>query len=381
MKKALLALSFGTLALGVAEFVMMAILPFVTADLGVSIPAGGNLITAYALGVCLGSPAIVLLRHQPLKRLLLCMMLVCLAGNMCATFAPGYWTLIGARFLSGLPHGAYFGVASIVAIKVAPEGKSASAVAAMVAGMTVANLAGVPLGTFVSHALTWRVAFGFVALCALLVAFLIWKWVPDVGSLPKSTFRSQFRFLKSLAPWLILMATMFGNGGIFAWYSYINPMLTTISGFPERMVSPLMILAGLGMVLGNAVSGPLCDKFRPGRMDSLMQLFASLCMLSFFFWAECQWLVFLLLPVTTATLFAISSPQQTLIVKFAPGGELLGGACIQMAFNLGNAVGAQAGAVPLRLGLDYHYPALVGACVTVLGCVSMYLFSRRYERG
>lgn len=380
MKKALLALSFGTLALGVAEFVMMAILPFVAADMGVSVPTAGNFISAYALGVCVGAPAIVMLRKHPLKHLLLGMMLISLVGNLFATLAPGYWLLLAARFVSGLPHGAYFGVASIVAMKVAPKGKSASAVAAMVAGMTVANLAGVPLGTYVSHALTWRVAFGFVAVCALLVIYLIWRWVPDVGSLPKSTFRSQFRFLKSGAPWLILLATTFGNGGIFAWYSYINPLLTEVCGFRESMVSPLMILAGLGMVIGNAVSGPLCDRFKPGRMDAFMQLFAVLCMLGFFFFADLRWLAFGLLPVTTATLFAISSPQQTLIVKHSPGGELLGGACIQMAFNLGNAVGAQAGALPLRLGLSYHYPALVGACITLLGFVSMLIFTKRYER-
>ncbi len=380
MKKALLSLSFGTLALGVAEFSMMAILPFVAQAVGVSIPTAGNLISAYALGVCFGAPAIVLLRNYRLKYLLLGLALMMVVGNVLATLAPNYHLLMAARFVSGLPHGAYFGVASIVAIKVAPEGKSASAVAAMVAGMTVANLAGVPLATFVAHTLSWRIVFGFVGVCALLLFFLLWCWVPDVGALPRSTFRSQFRFLHNRAPWLILAATVFGNGGIFAWYSYINPMLTQVSGFSEALVSPLMILAGLGMVVGNAFGGPLSDRFKAGQVDALIQGFIALCLLLMFFVADYRWAAVALMFITTMGLFAISAPQQTLIVRHAPGGELLGGASIQMAFNLGNALGAQAGVLPMRFGVvDYHDPALIGAGITLIGCLCMVYFTRRYE--
>lgn len=308
-------------------------------------------------------------------------MILCSVGNVLAVLAPTYhWLLLG-RFVSGLPHGAYFGVASIVAMKVAPAGKSATAVAAMVAGMTVANLAGVPLGTFVANVLSWRIAFAFVAVCAIWVALLILRFVPDVGSLPHTTFKSQFRFLRNAAPWIILLTTLFGNGGIFSWYSYINPMLTKVSGFPTAMVSPLMVLAGLGMVLGNAVSGPLCDRFKPGRTDYLMLLVGALSLFSLYWLSDYKWTAVLLTCLTTAVLFAVSSPQQTLIIQYAPGGELLGGAAIQMAFNLGNAFGAQAGALPIRFGLDYHYPALVGGCITLIGVAFMWYFTRRYERG
>ena len=162
MKKSLMALAFGTFGLGVAEFVMMAILPYVAAEMRVSIPSAGNLISAYALGVCLGAPALTLARRRPLKHLLLVLVALMVTGNLMAALAPGYWVLMAARLLSGLPHGAYFGVASIVASRLAPEGKGAMAVSAMVSGMTVANLAGVPLSTFVAHILTWRMAFLFV---------------------------------------------------------------------------------------------------------------------------------------------------------------------------------------------------------------------------
>ena len=159
MKKSLIALAFGTLGLGIAEFTMMGILPYVARDLNISIPVAGHFISAYALGVCAGAPMLIVARKRPLKHILLVLMALMLVGNLGAAMAPDYWLLLAARFISGLPHGAYFGVASIVAGKLADEGKSSEAVSIMIAGMTVANLFGVPLGTSLSHMLSWRVTF------------------------------------------------------------------------------------------------------------------------------------------------------------------------------------------------------------------------------
>ena len=170
MKKSLIALSFGTLGLGIAEFVMMAILPYIAADLYISIPTAGHLISAYALGVCAGAPLLTLARKLPLKNILLGLVAVMITGNLLASLAPSYWAMLAARFISGLPHGAYFGVASIVAERLADKGKGSEAVSIMIAGMTIANLFGVPLGTSLSTLLSWRVtlplagvrgAFGF----------------------------------------------------------------------------------------------------------------------------------------------------------------------------------------------------------------------------
>ncbi len=380
MKKALLSLSFGTFGLGVAEFSMMAILPDVAKSMSISIPTAGNLISAYAMGVCVGAPTIILLRNRPLKQLLLLLAAVMIVGNFCAALSPTFWTLMCARFLSGLPHGAYFGVASIVAIKLSREGKGATAVAAMIAGMTVANLAGVPVATLVSHLLTWRMVFGFVALWAIVVFLFIRHWVPDVTSLPHSTFKSQFHFLKNPAPWLIILSTTTGNAGAFAWYSYVNPMLTEVSHFHAAAVSGLMVLAGAGMVTGNAVGGPLSDRFTPGRVVWGVQALIVCSLLLLFFGSSHPLVAIIFMTCTTFGLFAASSPQQTLIVRHAPGGELLGGASIQVAFNLGNAIGAQAGAIPLRHGLGYEYPALVGAAVTCLSIIFTTYFVRKYER-
>ena len=196
MKKSLIALAFGTLGLGIAEFVMMGILPDVAKDLNISIPAAGHFISAYALGVCVGAPILTLARKHPLKRILLVLVALIMLGNICAAMAPNYWVLLLARFISGLPHGAYFGVGSIVAEKVADKGKGSEAVSIMIAGMTIANLFGVPLGTSLSTMLSWRFTFLLVGAWGVVILYYIWRWVPNVEGLKDTGFKGQFRFLK-----------------------------------------------------------------------------------------------------------------------------------------------------------------------------------------
>ena len=380
MKKSLIALAFGTLGLGITEFVMMGILPDVAARMGVSIAKAGQLISAYAIGVCVGAPMLVLARKFPLKNILLVLVGVMIAGNLFASLAPNFWSLAAARFVSGLPHGAYFGVGSIVASKLADEGKGSAAVSIMIAGMTIANLFGVPLGTSLSHTISWRIPFLLVAVWGVLTLFYIWKWVPQVEGLPDTGFRGQFRFLKNPAPWLIIGATMFGNGSVFCWYSYINPLLTDVSGFSAGSISLLMILAGAGMVVGNLAGGRLADRYSPGRVAMVTQGTIFVLLLSIFFGAGVWWLSALLMCCCTACLFAVSSPQQILLIRYAPGGELLGAASVQVAFNLGNALGAYVGGLPLRAGMGYEYPALVAAPVALCGFALLMVFYRRYER-
>ena len=379
MKKSLVALAFGTLALGIAEFVMMGILPDVARSLGVSIPEAGHLISAYAIGVCCGAPMLVVVHKYPLKNILLCLACIILLGSTLAALSVNYWMLLAARFISGLPHGAYFGVASIVAVRLADERHKTGAVSIMVAGMTVANLFGVPLATGLSASVSWRFPFLLVVFVSLIVLYYVWKWVPSVGALPDNGFRHQFAFLKNDAPWLILAATMFANGGIFCWYSYISPLLVE-GGFSADMLPALMIAAGFGMVAGNLISGRLCDRHRPGHVVVVTQCIAIAALLLVFWLADCGWVSAALMVVCTGCLFAVSSPQQFLILKHAPGGELLGGASIQVAFNLGNAVGAFCGGLPIAAGLPPRYAALTGVPFIVLGLVSFIIFCRKYER-
>ncbi len=381
MKKSLVALAFGTLALGIAEFVMMGILPDVAHSLGVSIPRAGHLISAYALGVCFGAPLLTLARRFPLKNILLALGGLIFLGNLCSALAPSYGALLVARFVSGLPHGAYFGVASIVAVKLADERHGSEAVSIMVAGMTVANLFGVPLGTALSGHLSWRFPFLLVVGVSLLVVYYIWRWVPQVGGLPgKGGFRGQFRFLRGGAPWLVLGATVLGNGGIFCWYSYVNPLLTRVSGFPQEAVTVLMIFAGFGMVAGNLLSGRLSDRFQPGHVAACTQGVAACVLLLIFAVASVGWLTALLMCACTACLFALSAPQQVLLIRHAPGGEMLGAACVQIAFNLGNALGAYCGGLPMEHGFSFRYPALVGAPFALVGFFLLLYFCSRYER-
>lgn len=377
MKKSLIALAFGTLGLGIAEFTMMGILPYVANDLHISLPMAGHFISAYALGVCCGAPILLWARKYPLKHILLGLMALMLVGNLCASMASSYWMLLIARFISGLPHGAYFGVGSIVAGKLADEGKGAEAVSIMVAGMTVANLFGVPLGTSLSHLISWRVTFLLVGCWGLIVLYYIWRWVPQVEGLADTGFKGQFRFLKKPAPWLILGATALGNGGVFCWYSYINPLLTNVSGFSEESITALMVLAGFGMVAGNLISGRLSDRYTPGRVGTVGQGLICVTLLLIFFLSPNAWCSALLMTLCTAGLFAVSSPEQVLIIRVAPGGEMLGGAAVQIAFNLDNAIGAYLGGLVVTGG--YRYPALAGVPLTLMGFFLFYIFYKKYQ--
>lgn len=379
MKKSLIALAFGTLGLGIAEFVMMGILPDVASAMHIDISRAGHFISAYALGVCVGAPTLILARRFPLKKILLALVCVVIVGNTLAALSPNYLLLLLARFVSGLPHGAYFGVASIMAEKLASKGKGAEAVAIMITGMTVANLFGVPLGTLLSTTLSWRATFLLVGIWSLITFYFILRWVPPVASLPDTGLRGQFRFLKSPAPWLILLATGLGNGGVFCWYSYINPLLTHISGFSPESITWFMILAGLGMVIGNLTGGKLSDKYTPGRVAATFQGMNCIVLLLIFFLSPIPWLSVLLMCLCTAGLFAVSSPQQLLIIRFSPGGEMLGAGCVQIAFNLGNALGAYIGGLALQSGLDYRYPALVGMPLALIGFVVLTIFFKKYE--
>ena len=377
MMKSLIALAFGTLGLGIAEFVMMGILPDVAKDLGISIPVAGHFISAYALGVCVGAPVLILARKHPLKHILLALVTLMMVGNTCAALAPNYWVLLLARFISGLPHGAYFGVASIVAEKLADKGKGSEAVSIMIAGMTIANLFGVPLGTSLSNSISWRVTFLLVGCWGVIILYYIWRWVPHVEGLKDTGFKGQFRFLKTPAPWLILGATALGNGGVFCWYSYINPLLTEVSGFTAESITALMVLAGFGMVVGNLVSGRLSDRYTPGKVGTTVQAMICIVLLLIFFLSPYPWLSALLMCLCTAGLFAVSSPEQVLIIRVAKGGEMLGAACVQVAFNLGNAIGAYVGGLAISGG--YRYPALAGVPFAMVGFILFLTFYKKYQ--
>ena len=375
MKKGLYALSFGTFGLGIAEFIMMSILPDVAAGFDISLSEAGHLISAYALGVCVGAPLVVVVaRSWPLRTILLALVGLFVVGNLLMALSADYWMGLCARFVSGLPHGAYFGVGSIVASRLAEKGKS-TAVAIMIMGMTIANLFGVPAGNFLGHFLSWRLVFVIAALWGGVTIWFIRRWVPVLPALPATNLKGQFRFLRRPEPWMLIAATMLGNGGAFCWYSYVNPLMTEVSGFSVGTMPVLMLLAGASMCVGNYLGGHLSDRFTPGIVAMSMQflMFASLLLIYFF--ASYGFLSALLMCVCTGCLFAVSSPQQLLLLQYSPGGEMMGGAMVQLAFNLGNAVGAYFGGLSIEHGAGLESTALIGSFFALLGTTVFLVFN------
>lgn len=381
MKKALVTLALGTFGLGVTEFVMMAILPFIAADFGVSIAEAGHLISSYALGVCVGAPLMVaFMRTWRLKKIVLLLMCVYFLASVAMALSPNYYSMLVTRFMAGLPHGAYFGVASIIADRLSNGRKSATAVAIMCSGMSVANLIGIPFGTFICQMSSWRYIFLFSALWGLATLLSIWRFIPSMDALPDIGARGQFRFLKSLAPWLLIAATLLGNGGIFCYFSYYAPLLTDHSGISVTLLPLMSVIAGAGMVVGNMTGGVLSDKIGPGHTGRLLQIIMFACLLSIFLFSHITWLSVMLMCISTFCLFGVGSPQQLLLLRFSKGGDLLAGCMVQLAFNFGNAVGAYLGGIPLAEGYTYNYTALPGVIMVSIGIICYIIFCRRYEK-
>lgn len=381
MKKALVTLALGTFGLGVTEFAMMGILPFIAADFGVSIAEAGHLISSYALGVCVGAPLMVaFMRTWRLKKIVVLLMGVYFVASVGMAFSPEYYSMLASRFMAGLPHGAYFGVASIIADRLSKGRKSATAVAIMCSGMSVANLVGIPFGTFICQVASWRYIFAFSAVWGLITLFSIWRFIPSMEALPDVGAKGQFRFLKSLAPWLLIAATLLGNGGIFCYFSYYAPLLTNHSGISVTLLPLMSVIAGAGMVVGNMTGGMLSDRIGAGHTGRLLQIIMFVSLLSIFLFSHIGWLSVVLMCITTFCLFGVGSPQQLLLLRFSKGGDLLAGCMVQLAFNFGNAVGAYLGGVPLTEGYDYNYTALPGIIMVAIGIICYTIFCRRYER-
>lgn len=376
----LLPLALGTFGLGLTEYVMMGILPDTALAMKVSIPQAGSFISMYALGVVAGAVLLVVIaRTKPLKTILLWLMSIFTIANLATAFVGNYHLFCAIRFIAGLPHGAFFGVGAISAGRLCEHGKENQAVATMIAGMTVANLLGIPFGTFISHNLSWRLTFLLIGLFGFVIVYSIIKLIPYLKPLPDNGFRGQFNFLKSIGPWLLIVAVVMGNGGIFCWYSYINPLLVKVSGIMPKYVSIVMVLAGAGMCIGNFLGGKLSDKFSPALVAGMTQLTACIALLLIFFFASNPIASIILMCVCTGCLFAVSAPQQVLLIENARGGEMLGASFSQISFNLGNAIGAFVGALPVKYGLGYQYTAIPGAFFAFIGFVMLFYFYRRYQ--
>ena len=380
MNKSLFALALGTFALGIAEFVIMAILGNVAEGVGISISQAGHFISAYALGVTVGAPFLLFARKMPLKKIMMILAALIMVGNTLAAVATGYWGLLAARFISGLPHGCYFGVGAIVAQRLSAPGKEAAAVSMVIAGMTVATIVGVPIGTLFSEYLSWRLTFAFVALSGAVAFIGIHAWIGDVGKVKDTGFKGQFKFLRSGAPWLIFAGPLFGQAGLYCWYSYIEPLMTGVAVFAAADMTWLMVVAGLGIFAGNIIGGRCAVTHNRAFVAALVQgtSMITLVLIYFFVWDKAAAVV--LMVIGAAQLFASGGPLQSLIIKYSAGGELLGGSLIQMSYNLGNAISAWLGGMVIAAGYGCRPAVLAGLPLTLIGTVLLIVLYRRYER-
>jgi DHA1 family arabinose polymer transporter-like MFS transporter len=381
VKKHLLPLALGGLGIGTTEFVMMGLLPDIAKDFQISIPVAGHLISAYAAGVVIGAPLLVAISGNfgP-KKILLALMAVFTLFNGLSAIAPGNKTLLILRLLAGLPHGAFFGVGSVVASRLAEKGKEARSISMMFAGLTLANLLIVPLGTFIGHHYSWRYTFGIVAFIGLITLAGIQLWIPVMPVIRSGNAKSEWTIFRRIEPWLIILTTAIGTGGLFAWISYIAPLMTDVSHFSANTVSYIMILAGFGMVVGNFVGGKLADRMEPVKACIILLVAMAVVLVAIFLFSGYQIPSLCFTFLAAALSLALATPIQLLMIRTASEGELIGAAATQAAFNIGNALGALFGGWPIAAGFGYNSPALVGAVMALVGIVFARML-RRIQRG
>jgi DHA1 family inner membrane transport protein len=370
VRRALLALALGGFGIGTGEFVTLGLLPNIAHSLHVSIPQAGHLISAYALGVVVGAPLVTAAGVRvPRRRLLIIVALTMAAFNFASSVMPGYTSLLVVRFLAGLPHGAYFGVASVVASKLVPTRRRSSAMAVVFAGLTVANVIGVPAATLIGQHFGWRIVYSLVGAVEVVAAGAILAVVrvdrADLdGSAPQ--LRQELRTFRQPQIWLSLSIAMIGGGALFATFSYIAPMMTHVAGFPAGAITPLLVLFGVGMTAGTLIGARLADR---ALMPTIyVALTCELLLATAFFFGDHSELVaplfILLLP---ATALALLPSLQLRIVTLAGGAPNLAAASIHAAFNIANALGAWLGGAAIAAGWGDGSPNLVAAGLALVG--------------
>ncbi|WP_031071870.1 MFS transporter [Streptomyces sp. NRRL S-118] len=379
MPLALLALAIGAFGIGTTEFVIMGLLPQVAGDYGVSIPTAGYLVTGYALGVVLGAPLMTVLGTRvSRKRMLMLLMGLFIAGNLVSAVAPVFGLMLLGRVVASLAHGAFFGIGSVVAADlVAPE-KKAGAIAMMFTGLTVANVVGVPAGTFIGQTAGWRATFFIVAALGVLGLLGVAKLVPEQPRPEGVRLRHELAAFRNVQVLLAMAMTVLGFGGVFAAITYITPMMTEAAGFAESSVTWLLVLFGLGMVGGNLIGGKFADRaLMPLLYVSLGALAVVLAL--FTLTAHHQVAAAVTITLIGALGFATVPPLQKRVLDQASGAPTLASAVNIGAFNLGNALSAWLGGIVISAGLGITAPNWVGAVLAV-SALALAVLSSALER-
>lgn len=374
----LLCLTIGAFAIGMTEFIIMGLSPNVATDLNVSIPQAGQLITGYALGVAVGAPILTVFTHKiPQKKLLVLLMCIFIIGNALSVIAPTYGLLISARILTAFAHGTFLGVGSIMATRlVAPE-RRAGAVSVVLAGLTIANIIGVPFGTFIGQQLGWRSSFGAITILGIISLMGIIRFIPVIAQGPPANLGQQFRNLVRPQVLLVLLIGALGCGSLFTVFTYITPMLVDISGFAEQSVTWILVLFGFGVTLGNLVGGRLADwKLMPSLIVNFGILAILLATLTITL--ENPYLAVITIFFWGVAAFGIMPGLQIRIMNMTREAPPLATTSSHSAFNLGNAAGAYMGGYAITHTGLISVP-LYAAVIAGLGLLGL-LFSLFMER-
>lgn len=360
----LYALTAGAFGIGTTEFVIMGLLMQVAADLQVSIAAAGLLISGYALGVFVGAPLLTAAtQRMPRKAVLVALMIVFTLGNLACALAPNYELLMTARVITSLAHGTFFGVGAVVATGLVSEDRKASAISIMFTGLTVATLLGVPAGAWLGLEYGWRATFWAVTAIGVFATVIIATLVPaDRSALAPLAFRDELRVVGRPQVLLGLLMTVLGFGGMFTVYAYIQPLLTQVTGFADAAVSPILLVFGVGMIVGNLVGGRFADRRLATALLGTLALLA-LVMGAMGFALHSRWAMVLFTGLLGAAAFATVSPLQLWVLQKARDAQSLASSLNIGAFNLGNALGAWLGGVVISQGLGLSALPWVAALV------------------
>jgi DHA1 family inner membrane transport protein len=386
MPIALFALAIASFGIGTTEFVIMGLLPEVAADLGVSIPSAGMLITGYALGVVVGGPIIVVATARlPRKMTLAGLACMFVLGNLFCAIAPSYGLLMAARVFTAFGHGAFFGIGAVVAGTLVPRNQRAQAMALMFAGLTLANILGVPGGTALGQVAGWRSTFWAVVVIGLVSVAAIIAWVPsDRGTSAPPSLMREFAVFKRLQVWLAMAISALAAGATFACFTYIAPLLQQVTGMTPQQVTWVLLLFGVGITIGNLIGGRLADwKLMPTIIGALAALIVVLILFSWtshFFIATC-----ISVFAWGCVMFILVAPLQMRVIECAGDAPNLASTLNQGAFNVGNAGGASVGGAAIAMGATYDMLPLVAAGLAAIGLVialiSVRLMKKRAPTG
>ncbi|WKV75310.1 MFS transporter [Streptomyces sp. PCS3-D2] len=367
MRASLLALAVGAFGIGTTEFVIVGLLPEVADDLSVSIPSAGMLVTGYALGVVVGAPLMTAAGARlPRKTMLVLLMAIFIAGNLLCALAGDYTALMGGRLIAALTHGAFFGIGSVVAADLVAPDRRASAIALMFTGLTLANVLGVPLGTFLGQEFGWRSTFWAVTGIGIVGLLALITLVPAQPAPQSGALRGELAVFRRPQVWLALTTTVLGFGGVFASFTYLAPMMTERAGFSDGAVAWLLVLFGTGLCVGNVLGGRAADR---ALMPSLYLILGGLCLVLvvFTFTSRAALPAAVTLAAFGAIGFATVPPLQARVMQQAAGAPALASAANIAAFNLGNALGAWLGGLAVAHGLGWTSPTWIGAGLAAAG--------------